>query len=451
MHRSALKASILLVVLIWAAGGVATAQTSFENLSAHDPRRTPAVEIFHQWKDSVVYLTGPLSSGAGPAIDEFFKVPHNREIISIGSGFVIHPAGYIIANAHGTERVITEHVTLGDGRTLPAELIGLVRNKDLGLLKIDAGVPLKAVQLAKGGDFLIGEPVVVIGNPVGLMHTCTQGIISAANRTTQSAGLPGVTLQGLIQSDAGINPGSSGGPWFNVLGQVIGVTTSIKAGSQNIGFAVPVSAVRQSLPDMLDVERRYGLVTGLALQVQAPCKVMAVATGSPAALVGIEPGDILARLDGKPIEDCCDLHLGLIDRKPGETLKIELWRKEQLFSTALTLGTRPKPDGAVILKQQYGLTAVPLDAEKAHATALRVQRGVVITAVTPGPPYDKLQTPPLPGDVLARINNIRPRDLDHVGLLLDRVKLGEPVHFVLLRMKDRVATRVDMVLTIGKK
>ena len=315
-----LKTPISLAGLLWAVAGSVSGQVALETLGAHDPRRTPAVrDLLSMEPVRVVYLTGPVATGAGPAIDEFFKVPHNREIISIGSGFVIHPSGYIIANAHGTERVITERVTLDDGRTFTAELAGIVRDKDSALLKIDAGTPIKPVQMAKGGDFLIGEPVIVIGNPVGLRHTCTQGIISAANRSTQSAGLPGVTLQGLIQSDAGINPGSSGGPWFNVLGQVIGVTTAIKAGSQNIGFAVPVSAVRQTMPDMLDAERRYGLATGLDLQLPSPCVVRGVTPGSPAALSGIQPGDILARLDEKPIEDACDFQLALIDRKPGES------------------------------------------------------------------------------------------------------------------------------------
>ena len=161
----------------------------------------------------------PACRGGRVPIDEFFKVPWDREIISIGSGFVVHPSGYIIVNAHGTERVTTERrharrrpdLHGRGGRDRPRERPGLP--------KIDPGSPLKAVQMAKGGDFLIGEPVIVIGNPVGLRHTCTQGIISAAHRSTQLAGLPGVTLHDLIQSDAGINPGSSGGPWFNVLGR----------------------------------------------------------------------------------------------------------------------------------------------------------------------------------------------------------------------------------------
>ncbi len=117
--------------------------------AADDPRRTPAVEIYQRWKDSVVYLTGPIATGPGPSIDEFFRIPQTRQTISIGSGFVIHHSGYIVTNAHGTERVITEHATLSDGRTLEAELVGLARDHDLALLKITSGMPLRAVQLAQ--------------------------------------------------------------------------------------------------------------------------------------------------------------------------------------------------------------------------------------------------------------------------------------------------------------
>jgi serine protease Do len=449
--RSRIFLSPIFFPLIFLPTCPALAQRGLDAVDPKDPRRTPTVEVFHQFKDAVAYLTGPMLTAPGPSIDEFFSIPHKRETVSIGSGYVIHPSGYIVTNAHAADRVIHQRVTLSDRRTFMADLIGMARNKDLALLKIDVDSPLKAVQLARGGDFLIGETVIVIGNPAGLRYTCTQGIVSAADRSTASASLPGLTLHGLIQSDAGINPGSSGGPWFNVLGQVIGTTTAIKAGSQGIGFAVPVSTLREALPEMLDAERSHGLLTGLELQRQPPCKVTAVLPDSPAAALGVQPGDVLSRVDDKPVADCADLQLALLGRKPGDSLKVELLRNEKPLRGTLTLGARPKPDGAALLEQRYGLKAVPLSAQKAQAIALRVNRGVVIAAVASGPPYDTLKAPPLPGDVLARINDIRPRNLEHVGLLLERIKPGEPARFVMLRMKDHVATRVDLTLTYGKK
>jgi S1-C subfamily serine protease len=414
--------------------------------SGADPRRTPAVEIFQRYKDAVVYLTGPMLNPREPAVEEFFVLSPRRVVTSLGSGCVIHPSGYVLANAHAVERPFFHEVTLSDGRRLPAELLAVVRQHDLALLKVEASRPLTAVKLARDGDLMIGEPVIVIGNPQGLLLTCTTGVLSAVGRATQPSGLPGITLHGMIQTDAAINPGSSGGPWFNALGEVIGVTAAQKLNAENIAFGVPVATIRHALPEMLDVERRQGITTGLQLQPFGPCGVTAVAAGSPAATAGLQPRDVLTKLDGQPLAGRLDWCFALLGRKPHESLRLELSRDGVPMHTLLVLGDRPKPDGAAILKTRYGLTAVPLDKAKADATSLRVRRGVVITEVAKGPPwnYDKLQSPPLPGDVLARIDSIRPRDLDHVGLLLDRIPPKQKVVMVLLRKTGDTVTRVDL-------
>jgi serine protease Do len=413
---------------------------------AADPRRTPAVEIFQRYKDAVVYLTGPMIGPREPAVEEFFVLPRKREVTSLGSGFVVHESGYVLANAHAVERPFFHEVTLSSGKKLPAELLAVVRQRDLALLKVEAGRPLTAVKLARDDDLMIGEPVIVIGNPQGLRLTCTTGVVSAVGRATRPSGLPGVILRGLIQTDAAINPGSSGGPWFNALGEVIAVTSSQKANAENIAFGIPVATIRHTLPDMLDVERQQGIVTGLQVQPSGPCRVTAVAADSPAAAAGVKPNDLLTKLDDKPLANQLDWCFALIGRKPHEQLKLDLLRGSKPVRVALVLGDRPKPDGAALLKARYGLTAIPLDRAKAEATSLRVSRGVVITDVAKGPPwnYDKLQSPPLPGDVLARIDSIRPRDLDHVGLLLDRIPPKRRVTMVLLRRTGDTVTRVDL-------
>ena len=154
-------------------------------------------------------------------------------------------------------------------------------------------------------------------------------------------------------------------------------------------------------------------------------------------------------MDGRTIFGRCEYYLSLAGHKAGDTLQIELLRGDRSLEATLVLDPRSKPNGATILRQRFGLAAEPLREEKAYATRLRVHRGVVITGVAPGA-YSRLKNPPMPGDVLARINNIRPRDLDQVGMLLDRVKPGEQIHFVLLRMKDHEASRVDIVMTLAK-
>lgn len=440
----------LLAVIVFGAGLLATEPLALAEEDASRPsdplalRRTPVVEVFQKNKDAVVYVTGPLLRGDKPTTEEFFDLPgHREEETSLGSGFLIHPAGYVITNAHAVEQVIAYEVTLSEGSKVPAELIAVVRDQDLALLKIETARPLPAVGLAKAGDLLIGETVVVIANPHGLLHTCTRGIVSAVGRSTNPSGLPGVTLRDLIQTDAAINPGSSGGPWFNIAGQMIGVTTSRKPESENIGFAVPAAALRKVLPGMLDAERRYGLVTGLTVASEGPAKITAMEPDSPAAKAGLGLGDVLTGLDGRAVNDAADLALAMVGRKPGQKLPVKLLRDGNTVTATMVPGQRPKPDGAALLKQKFGLVAVPLDAQKAKDTLMRIPRGVTITEVDPQR-YQGVEDPPEPGDVLARFNKIRPRDLDHVGLLVDRVQPGEPTTMVLLRKKGNVVTRIDL-------
>ena len=432
------------VIALFVSSGLAQEPTA--ERSAGDPRLTPAVQIFQRYKDAVVYLTGPMMNPKEPAVEEFFAITPRRVVMSLGSGFIIHPSGYVLTNAHAVERPFFHEVTLSDGRRLPAELLAIDRQHDLALLKVESSSPLTAVKLAHDGDLIIGEPVIVIGNPQGLRLTCTTGVLSAVGRATRPSGLPGITLYGMIQTDAAINPGSSGGPWFNALGEVIGVTTAQKANAENIGFGIPVAIIRQALPDMLDVEGGQGITTGLQLRPVGACRVTGVAPGSPAATAGLQPGDVLTKIDYKPLENRLDLCFALLGHKSGESLKLDLSRDGSPMHSTLVLGERPKPDGAALLKTRYGLTAVPLDREKADATSLRVRRGVVITEVAKGNPwnYEKLASPPMPGDVLARIDGIRPRDLDHVGRLLDRIPPKRQVVMVLLRKTGSTVTRVDL-------
>ena len=385
-----LRASILAAAGLWAlvcgTTAPAAAQRKLDTVSPRDPRRTPVVEVFHRWKASVVYLTGPIASGPQPAADEFFQIPFRREMISIGSGFVVHEAGYIVTNAHAVERVIAHHVTLIDGRTYAAEVVGIARECDLALLKVESGRLLPPVQLGKSGDFLLGETIIVISNPSGLLHTCTTGIISAADRMSQPAALPGITLHGLIQTDASINPGSSGGPWFNVLGEVVGLTTAMQKDAQNIGFGISAATVRQMLPEMLDVERRQCIDSGIRVleQPAEPCVVADVAANSPAASAGIHAGDVIKVVDGRTIFGRCEYCLSLAGHRAGDSLQMELLRGDRSVEATLVLDPRSKPNGEAILKQRFGLAAEPLSEEKAYATRLRVHRGVVITGVAPG-------------------------------------------------------------------
>lgn len=406
-------------------------------------RRSPVVQVFEQCKEAVVFVTGPIvRPGQSPA-DEFFvpAAPGPREQ-NVGTGCVLHPAGYVLTNAHSVEKLIEPVVVLSDGRRWPAEVVAVVHQQDLALLKIECPKPLAAVRLARPGDLMVGETVVVIANPHGLLYTCTSGVLSAVGRSTNLADMPGVVLRDLIQSDAAINPGSSGGPWFNIAGEMIGMTSSMKRDAENIAFAIPTATLCRHLPDMLDIERRQAIVTGLEVKGEGPALVAAVQPESPAAQAGFQPGDTLVMVGDRLVANAAEYHLALVGRKPQEPLVVEVLRQGKPQKLTLVPAMRPKPDAATLLRR-LGLTAAPLDQAKAKAMQLRVARGVVVTAVDTKR-YEMLAHRPEPGDVLARIGPIRPRDLDHVGLLLEKARPGQTLALVFCRRRGDQGVRIDM-------
>jgi len=311
------------------------------------------------------------------------------------------------------------------------------------------GRPLKPVRLALSGDLMIGETVIVIGNPHALRYTCTVGVLSAIGRETRVADLAGLTLHDTIQTDAGINPGSSGSPWFNVVGEVIGMTASMKKDAQNIAFAVSAATLRKALPKMLNVERRYGFASGLEVAADGRCEVTAVAPDSPAAKALLRPGDVLTKLADVPLPTSLDFHLALVGRKPEERLAVELIRDGQPRTTTLTLALRPKPDAKALLKQKLGIEAVPIEPAQAKAMGLCVARGLILTSVDSAI-YEKVQHGPKVGDVLARIGSIRPRGLDHAAELVENLKPGQAIDLVFIRRHENVATRIDIHLVLPR-
>ena len=435
---------------LWGMGAVAVvailASKAVAQGAASDTRalrRSPVVEVFEKCRESVVFVTGPiLRTGQSPA-DEFFvsSAPGPQEQ-NVGSGCVLHPAGYVLTNAHAVEKLIEPVVVLSDGRRYPAEVVAVVHQQDLDLLQINPPKPLAAVRLGRPGDLMVGETVVVIANPHGLLYTCTSGVLSAVGRSTNLADMPGVVLRGLIQSDAAINPGSSGGPWFNIAGEMIGMTSSMKRDAENIAFAIPSATLCRYLPEMLDIERRQGIVTGLEVKGEGPAVVAAVQPESPAAQAGLQAGDTLVSLGERPVSGAAEYHLALVGRNPQEPLAVEVLRQGKAQKLTLVPAGRSKPDAAALLRR-LGLAAAPLDEAKAKAMRLRVARGVVVTAVD-AKRYEMLAHRPEPGDVLARIGPIRPRDLDHVGLLLEKARPGQTLALVFCRLRGDQGMRIDM-------
>ncbi|HJX28342.1 MAG TPA: trypsin-like peptidase domain-containing protein, partial [Thermoanaerobaculia bacterium] len=200
-------------------------------------RRTPVVIAAEKVSPAVVNIS---AESMVREVDPFFGLffgPQTRQSQSLGSGLIIDPNGIVVTNAHVIEGASRIQVTMLDGRELEANVLGADRDADLAVLKVDArGLP--AVPLGQSGDLMIGETVIAIGNPFGLTHTVTTGVLSARGRTVPSE--RGERLfTDFLQTDTSINPGNSGGPLVNILGEVIGVNTAIISGASGIGFAIP--------------------------------------------------------------------------------------------------------------------------------------------------------------------------------------------------------------------
>lgn len=284
-----------------------------------------------------------------------------------GSGFIWDNRGHIVTNAHvvagsqrgQTPRHTTFEVNLFGGKRYPAKLVGMAAKKDIAVLKIQApALELAAISLAPAHAKLeVGQKTVAIGNPFGLDHTLTTGVISALNR--EVVGFGGVTIRDMIQTDASINPGNSGGPLLNSSGQLIGINTMIysKSGSSaGIGFAVPVSTIRRLVPQLIAYgePRQVGLGVLLAedsvaerMGVQGVI-VMQTARGGPAAKAGIRGAkrqgtrgqvsfDVIQSIDGVAVRNFDDLFNALDPHQPGDKVQVGILRGRQKLSLKVSL------------------------------------------------------------------------------------------------------------------
>ena len=297
----------------------------------------------------------------------------------VGSGFVLNGEGEIATNAHvvtsgqgdAMRRAREVYVEFADGNTVEAEVVGADPNADIALLRIDPeGLSLRPLPLGESTGVEVGEPVAAIGSPFGEQQSLSIGVVSAIDRSIQS--LTNFRISGAIQTDAAINPGNSGGPLVDGEGRVIGVNQQIKStsgGGEGVGFAVPINAVKRSL-DMLrkDGEADYAylgvasvelypqLVEKFGLDVQKGAWVQEVNPGGPAEEAGIKGGgspvefqaqsyrpggDVITKVDGKPVEDSAELADVIADHAPGEEVPLEIHRDGDVRQVEVKLGERP--------------------------------------------------------------------------------------------------------------
>ena len=320
----------------------------------------------------------------------------------VGTGFLIAPDGYIVTNNHVVEGADRIRVVLQDERTFEATVIGRDPQTDLALIKVASDRDLPAVPLGTSADLAVGEWVVAIGNPFGLEHTVTAGIVSAKGRVIGSG-----PYDDYIQTDASINPGNSGGPLLNMQGEVVGINTAIIASGQGIGFAIPIDMANGVISQLKaegevtrgwlgvtiqdlkgDLASYYGVEKGQGVLVTQ------VVSGDPADKAGIRAMDIIMAIDGSPVGSRRELTAKAAGLSVNEEVDVVLLRDSESKTVFLKVGRRPLTLARNGEPNAEGQTAYGIqvsDLTPALARQLNIERegGAVVTGVEPGSTADK--------------------------------------------------------------
>ena len=402
---------------------------------AHDTgnRRTPVVTAVEHAGPAVVnifteeaprQMENPFRSFMGDHLfekffDDFYQQGESGRR-SLGSGVIIDPKGYILTNEHVVAKAVRVKVTLIDNREFEGKVVGADIKSDLAVIKIDSKRPLPYVKMGRSDDLMIGETIVAIGNPFGLKHTVTTGIISALDRTIRASERQ--VFSDFIQVDASINPGNSGGPLLNINGSLIGINTAIFKEAQGIGFAIPIDKARRIVDDLL----QYGKVRrgwlGVSVQDLTPkvarhfgldhvhgVLVTNVFRKSPAKRAGLRPGDILLSVDGHEITDKPDYFRQIASYTVDDSFQLSYLhdgrrRQAQVHVSAIS------PDAAdEMAKQWLGVSVRDINWKQAKRYNIMARNGVVVTKVRQSSPSREVGI--LPGDVIRQMNESKIRNI----------------------------------------
>lgn len=310
-------------------------------------RVTPVVRVVQAVTPAVVYV----ETESVQRVLTMFGGARERTAAGSGSGAVVHPDGYIVTNYHvvkGAKRIRVSFEA--DPMSYVAQLVSYVQAEDLALLKIEAPEPFPTIRLGTSADLWPGERVVAIGNPHGQTHTVSTGIISGLHRNVQ---VPeqGLDFRNLLQTDASINLGNSGGPLLNIRGEMIGINTAMNRAAENIGFAIPVDRVREVLTDILYPNARK---SWLGFDV-APGEALAVSrvwSGSPASLAGICEGDRVVAVGGQRVSDADEFLHATLELQPQREVELVINRGGR--EEAVRLETWDRLDG--VTYERLGMT-----------------------------------------------------------------------------------------------
>ena len=363
-----------------------------------------------------------------------------------GSGFIISQDGYVVTNNHVVKDATQVLVTLADGQEYQAKVVGTDSKTDLAVLKLKSDKPFQFVKLAKK-DPRVGDWVIAVGNPFGLGGSVTTGIVSATGRNIGSG-----PYDNFLQIDASINKGNSGGPAFNLNGEVIGVNTAIfspSGGSVGIGFAIPASTTRQIVEDLISkgsVTRGWlgvqiqaiskDIASSLGLKSQKGTLISGVNSGSPAGKSGLKTGDVIFSINGEDIKGPQDLARKIAGVKPGETLDVDIIRKGEKKTVRVKIGAMPGAKKLTKLKRSHKSEIPKLAKLGIAVEAAESGEGLVVRQVDPQ--GTAAQKGIRRGDIIVEIDGIDINDPDALKAALQRfAKAGKESVLLLVRSRDR--------------
>jgi serine protease Do len=424
----------------------------------------PAVVTIEVKRTAKAGDLGPQFNFEGPYGD-FFKrffpeSPHGRgdvKIPSSGSGFIIDKDGRILTNNHVVRSASDIKVTLNDGRSFKAKVVGTDPSTDVAVVKIPGSDDLPVIPLGDSDDVRIGDWAIAIGNALGeLRGTLTVGVVSAKGRTDLSIVGGAPTYQNFIQTDASINFGNSGGPLLDIAGQAIGINTAINPSGQGIGFAIPINLAKHIADQLIasgKVVRGFlgivpqeltpELAEGLGIKEAKGILVGNVSEGQPAQEAGIRTKDIITEFDGKPVTDVQKFRLLVADTPAKKKVPVKLLRDGQQKTLYVTLAERPPEQALAQMRQQpsqrLGLSVESVAGDFARQNDIREKYGVVITDVTEGSPADDagLQR----GDVIQEVNNTQVKGVSDYNAAVDRAKSENPSKPIVLLIKRGEVTQ----------
>lgn len=418
-------------------------------------RVTPVVKAFQNAKPSVVNISTteeiqqrqqPFGGfGADPFFDRFFRDffdfgfqgPSVRT--SLGSGVIIDKRGFVVTNWHVVERASTISIISSDEKQYPASLIGADPRSDVAVLKIESHDEFLPIHIGTSDDIMIGETVIAIGNPFGLSHTVTTGVVSALQRSVKAHDR---VFENFIQTDASINPGNSGGPLLNIKGELIGINTAIYGEAEGIGFAIPINTAMNIVNDLI----KYGTVRpawiGIEVQDLTPeiarhlgydhnygVIVSDVLPESPAREAGIKTGDIISAIDGKRIQSRAKFKRILSIYTAETTLKANIFSSGTVKTTDIKTAAFPENHAADILRDTIGIEVITNSRSVAQRMGLASASGVVITETFINTQASRKGLSK--GDIILKIQGREIEDTEHLKkLILENIYLDSMVFLV---------------------